>query len=140
MNFKKIVNPYVKKFRRWWNSKEFHSPFAVWFIASLYRLALFLFGKSKKRFDSSLEVMKDYLTDEELANRRTVRKIYNDILFCRFTYGTVTREYFSFDFRFLSHEARKTYVTRNNKYPFYRKFNNGSYREIQMVITFHMDV
>ncbi|MBQ7204159.1 MAG: hypothetical protein IJS03_09155 [Eubacterium sp.] len=127
MSFKKFLKPYAKKFRGWCKKKEFHSPLFVWFIANSYRFALFLFGKGKKRFDSSYVIMQDYLSEEELASKRTVRRIYNDILFCRFIYGTVTREYFSFDFRFLSHEARKTYVTRNNKYPFYRKFNNGNY-------------
>ncbi|MBQ9531929.1 MAG: hypothetical protein IJR70_07635 [Eubacterium sp.] len=116
-----------KNFRRWCQKKGFHSPFAVCLIANTYRFALFVFGKSKKRFESSLKVMMDYLTEEELASRKTVRRIYNDILFCRFMYGTVTREYFSFDFRMMSHEARKTYLTRNNKYPFYRKFNNQNY-------------
>lgn len=127
MSAKKILKPFAKKVRLWCRKKDFHSPLFVWVIANLYRFALFLFGKSKKRFDSALKVMEDYLTEEELASRKTVRKIYNDILFSRFIYGTVTREYFSFNFRFLSHEARKTYLTRNNKYPYYRKFNNPNY-------------
>ncbi len=116
-----------KKVRAWCQKKGFHSDFAVRLIANTYRFALFVFGKSKKRFESALKVMNDYLTEEELSSRKTVRRIYNDILFCRFMYGTVTREYFSFDFRLLTHEARITYLTRNNKYPFYRKFNNQNY-------------
>ncbi|MBR1763561.1 MAG: hypothetical protein IJ731_09410 [Eubacterium sp.] len=127
MSLKKLLKPYTKKIREWCRKKEFHSPFSVFVIANLYRFALFVFGKSGRRFASAFKVMQDYLSEEELASKRTVRRIYNDILFCRFIYGTVTREYFSFDFRMMSHEARKTYVTRNNKYPYYRKFNNRNY-------------
>lgn len=124
---KKFLKPISKKFRRWCKGKEFHSPLFAFLIAHIYRFALLLMGKAGKRKEKALEVMRNYLTEEEMASRRTVNKYYNDILFCRFLYGTVTREYFSFDFRFLSHEARKTYLTRNNKYPFYRKFNNPNY-------------
>lgn len=117
----------LKKIKKWCVNNDFHSSLFQFMIAHSYRVALVLMGKGKKRKNSAVEIMKSYLSEEEMRNRRIVNRTYNDILFCRFMYGTVTREYFSFDFKFLSHDARKTYVTRNNKYPYYRKFNNPNY-------------
>ena len=124
-----FIKKMVKRIKKWLVFRDYHSTFFKFLISRLYRFALLLFGKSKKRKQSALEIMKQYLTDEELDNKKLVNKKYNDILFCRFIYGTVTREYFSFNFEYLSHEARKTYLTRNNKYPYYRKFNNSDYTD-----------
>jgi len=123
------IKKVAKKFRRWCIANDFHSPAYQSFIGHTYRVALCMMGKGARRKKAALKVMAGYLTEEEMANKRIVNRVYNDILASRFMYGTVTREYFSFDFKYLSHEARKTYVTRNNKYPYYRKFNNPNYTD-----------
>lgn len=123
------IKKLAKKFRRWSIRKDFHSPLYQRCIGLAYRAALCLMGKGKRRKKAAMEIMARYLTPEEMANKRIVNRTYTDILASRFMYGTVTREYFSFDFKYLTHEARKTFVTRNNKYPYYRAFNDSNYTD-----------
>ncbi len=103
------------------------SAFSKWWIVFAYKSVLIAFGKYKKRKNSAMKTIEENISEEAFANRRYVKKLYNEILYCRFMYGIAVREYFVYEFEKLSHEGRKTFVTRGNKYPFYRKFNNQNY-------------
>lgn len=111
----------------WLQKKDFHSPLFQFIIAHVYRLILFLTGRSKSRMASAMKVMENYLTPEELASKKTIRKLYNELLFSRFMYGILPREFFSLGFLNLSHRARKTFLTRNNRLVFYKKLNDQNY-------------
>lgn len=107
-------------------AKEPTSAISRWAIVTAYKGALLLMGKYKKRMTSLNRVIEENAPDR-INDMKYVRKTGNDILFCRFMYGISAKEYYIFNFAQLSHEGRKTYLTRSNKYPFYKKFNNQSY-------------
>lgn len=50
-------------------------------------------------------------------------KIYN----CKVRFGIIPKEYFIYGFNMLSREGRSTFVTRSNKYKYYKKFNDRNY-------------
>lgn len=103
------------------------SRISQFFIISSYKAVLIIFGKYKKRRESAFEVIKNNVSEEEFKNTKAMNKIYDQIIYCRFMYQINAREYFTYEFKKLSHEGRKTFLTRGNKYPFYRKFNNQNY-------------
>jgi hypothetical protein len=92
-----------------------------------YKTVLLLSKRYKKRKRSAVRVIKKNLSPEDATNQKLVNKLYNEILYCRFMYQINAREYFTYQFDKLSHEGRKMYITRGNKYRFYRKFNNPNY-------------
>jgi len=96
----------------------------VFFYAAALRAAT-NYGRYKKR---CYETMLEYRPELE-GRGRAQRKTYRDVLYCRFMYGTLPKEYFIYRFDLLSHEGRMTFVTRSNKYKFYNKFNNKNYAE-----------
>ena len=97
------------------------------FLVMAYKIVLISFGRYKKRKKSAVKVILANIPPEDAENSRKINKIYNEILYCRFMYQINAREYFTYQFEKLSPSGRKLYITRGNKYPFYRKFNNPNY-------------
>lgn len=105
---------------------ELTSPFAQWFISSIYILGQLLLTNYSKRKVSVYDAI--YEAKPELEkNKKKAKRLYREIQYCKFMYGIATKEYFVYEFDKLSHEGRKQFVTRSNKYNFYRKFNNENY-------------
>ena len=98
-------------------------------VSSFYIFYLKLSGKYQKRRKSAFAVIEKNVTKAEYKNKRKMQKIYREILFCRLVYRINAREYFTYNFNMLSHNGRKTFITRGNKYPFYKKINNQNYLE-----------
>lgn len=121
------LRQFAKTLRKKIAASEPESAFSKWLIVTGYKLGLLLTGNLKKRKANLYEVINETADEEIKSNPRYAKKIYNDIMFCRFIYGIAAREYFTFDFEKLSHKGRKTFVTRGNKYDFYRQFNNVNY-------------
>ena len=97
-------------------------------LVSAYIIGLKMFTKYN-RYDRSIhKVIEKYRPDLE-GNAKQTRKLCREIIYCRFMYGILPKEYFIYRFDLLSHEGRMTFVTRSNKYYFYRKFNNKNYAE-----------
>lgn len=97
------------------------------FLVMAYKIVLISFGRYKKRKKSAVKVILANIPPEDAEDSRKINKIYNEILYCRFMYQINAREYFTYQFEKLSPSGRKLYITRGNKYPFYRKFNNPNY-------------
>lgn len=112
----------LRKIKRWIVDKEPTSSLSKVLIVWAYKLALIIFGRYKKRKESAMEVIEELMEEGDNPN-----KLFNQILYCRFMYRISAKEYFVFDFAKLSHEGRKTFLTRGNKYPFYKKFNQANY-------------
>lgn len=97
-------------------------------IVMFYVLGLKMFtnyGRLKENIYNAI-----YDNRPELAeNKKAAKKLYEEVLYCRFMYGILPKEYFIYRFDLLSHEGRMTFVTRSNKYKYYRKFNSKSYAE-----------
>ena len=97
-------------------------------LVSAYIIGLKMFTKYNSYDRSIHKVIAKYRTDLEGSAKQT-RKLCREIIYCRFMYGILPKEYFIYRFDLLSHEGRMTFVTRSNKYYFYRKFNNKNYAE-----------
>lgn len=97
-------------------------------IVSMYILGLKTFTRYGKLERSINNVILKYRPELE-GNAREIRKLYREIMYCRFMYGILPKEYFIYRFDLLSHEGRLTFVTRSNKYYYYRKFNSKNYAE-----------
>lgn len=119
------MKKYLVGIKKWIVKKEFHSAFAKTVIVFMYNFALLLIGKYGERRRSALEIIEDNGRIND--GRRTVRALIKDMFFCRFMYGISLKEYFVFEFESLSHEGRKTFLTRSNKYEFYGVLNNSYY-------------
>ena len=112
----------ARKFKRWIVAKEPTSNFSKTVIVWMYDLGLMVFGKYKGRKNSVYNIIDELKTEDE-----NPKKLFKEIMYCRFMYGISAREYFVFDFAKLSHEGRKSFLTRGNKYKFYKKFNDPNY-------------
>lgn len=121
------IRRFAKKIKSKIVSKEPTSAFSKLCIVLAYKSVLIVFGKYKKRKKSAIKTIAANIPEEKFADKKYVKKLYDEILYCRFMYGIAVREYFVYEFEKLSHEGRKTFVTRSNKYPFYRRFNNQNY-------------
>ena len=108
-------------------ASEMHSGFAKFCIVNAYKFALILMGKLNSRKKSAYKIIEESIAPEKFEDKHYVKKLYNEILFARFMYGIAVREYFVYDFEKLSHEGRKTFVTRSNKYQYYRMLNDQNY-------------
>ena len=104
------------------------SGLAKQLLISVYILALRLFTNYGKLESKIYEVMYENRPELE-GNKKASRKLYREIIYCRFMYGIIPKEYFIYGFEYLSHEGKMLYVTRGNKYKYYRKFNNKNYAE-----------
>ena len=123
----KKIKKLARKIKLYIVSKEPTSKISKTFIVFSYKLVLILFNKYKKRRITIYEVIKENISEEEYRNKRLTKKLLNEILYCRFMYQIAAVEYFVYEFEKLSHKGRKQYITRGNKYKFYRKFNNQNY-------------
>lgn len=103
------------------------SKHSMLLIVILYKTVLMIFGRYNGRKKSAYKVILDNVEDSQNLTNRQIRKIFNEILYCRFMYGIAAKEYFIYEFEKLSHEGRKTFITRGNKYSYYKKANNQSY-------------
>lgn len=102
------------------------SAFSKWFIVNVYILGQIIFVNYPKRKASIYDVI--YEQHPEYAkNPKQAKKIYKEIIYCKFIYGIAAKEYFVYDFEKLSHEGRKLFVTRSNKYTYYKQFNSPNY-------------
>ena len=117
----------AKKIKSLIVSAQLHSGFSKFWIVRAYKLALFLMGKSRSRREGAYKVIEECIPAEKFSDKSYVKKLYHEILFARFMYGIAVREYFVYVFEKLSHEGRKTFVTRSNKYPYYRMLNDQNY-------------
>lgn len=117
----------VKNIKKAIAAAEPQSGFSRFWITTGCKCALALLGKGKSERKNIYHMMTDYLPLEKASNPRHLRKMYGDVLFCRFLYGINTEEYFIYEFDKLSHEGRKTFVTRSNKYPYYSLLNDQDY-------------
>ncbi|MGX7198049.1 sugar-transfer associated ATP-grasp domain-containing protein [Enterococcus olivae] len=113
--------------RRFIVSLEPTSKMSKRILVAAYTFVLVLFGRYQKRKRSAVRVIKNNLPPEDAENQKKINQIYNEILYCRFMYQINAKEYFTYQFEKLSHTGRKLYLTRGNKYRFYRKFNNPNY-------------
>jgi len=97
-------------------------------IVGIYILGLKVFtnyGKLKNKVNNTILENRPELQ----GKTREIKKLYREIMYCRFMYGILPKEYFIYRFDLLSHEGRMTFVTRSNKYYYYRKFNSKNYAE-----------
>lgn len=97
-------------------------------VVSAYILGLRLVGRYNKRSRQILAAILKYRPELE-NDRKGLKTLFREIVYCGFMYGILPKEYFIYRFDLLSHEGRSTFVTRGNKYKFYRKFNNKNYAE-----------
>src|SRR5690554_4837376 len=118
----KKIKKLARKIKLYIVSKEPTSKISKTFIVFSYKLVLILFNKYKKRRITIYKVIKENISEEEYRNKRLTKKLLNEILYCRFMYQIAAVEYFVYEFEKLSHKGRKQYITRGNKYKFYRKF------------------
>ncbi|MCF0138386.1 MAG: hypothetical protein HUJ66_08495 [Oscillospiraceae bacterium] len=105
-----------------------YSGVAKWLLVSLYILALKVFtnyGRQKKRVYKAIYENRPELEE----NGREAKKLYREVLYCKFMYGILPKEYFIYRFDLLSHKGRSTFVTRSNKYRYYKKFNSKNHAE-----------
>ena len=105
-----------------------YSGVLKWLVVTMYILALKVFtnyGRLKKRVNDTILENRPELE----GKKRAMKKLFREIMYCRFMYGILPKEYFIYRFDLLSHEGRKTFVTRSNKYKYYKKFNSKSYAE-----------
>lgn len=65
--------------------------------------------------DNVVKALSANLSKEELANKRLVNSITNDLVKCYLTYAATPEEYFAFEFRNKSHKEREKYLTNMNK-------------------------
>lgn len=126
---KKKIKSKLGIFKKWLLKKEYTGSFYKWSLVTAYKLYLTLVGKISKRKNTVYKFIQENVSEEQFHDKKYVNKLFNDILFCIFTYGIVTKEYFIYNFEMLSHEGRKTFVTRGNKYKYYAKFNDTNYTE-----------
>ena len=61
-----------------------------------------------------------FCSSEILNNINRLRNIKADAVHCNILYGTAFDEYFLFNFESLSHKERKTFITENNRFHYYR--------------------
>lgn len=102
------------------------SALSKWLIVNLYIFAQVLFVNYPRRKQSIYNVIYE-LKPELENNSREAKALYKEIMYCKFIYGIAAKEYFVYDFEKLSHEGRKLFVTRSNKYKYYRIFNDPNY-------------
>ena len=105
-----------------------YSGICKFLIVSIYILALKVFINYKRLKERVNETIMENRPELE-GNKKAVEKLFREIMYCRFMYGILPKEYFIYRFDLLSHEGRLTFVTRGNKYKYYRKFNNKNYAE-----------
>lgn len=122
-----FLKKFAKKAKAAIVAREFHSGISKFLIVNAYKLSLSVLGLMKKRREDAYKIIEESIPAEKFSNKKYVKKLYNDILFSRFMYGIAVREYFVYDFEKLSHEGRKIFVTRSNKYPYYRTLNDQNY-------------
>lgn len=97
-------------------------------LISVYILGLKVFTRYGRLENSIYNVIYKYRPELE-GNTKAAKKLYREIMYCRFMYGILPKEYFIYRFDLLSHEGRMTFVTRSNKYKYYKKFNSKNYAE-----------
>jgi len=120
------VKKFAKKIKGKIVAMEPTSAFSKWWIVKLYIAGQVLFVNYPRRKASIYNII--YEMRPELENdSRSAKKIYKEITFCKFMYGIAAKEYFVYDFEKLSHEGRKLFVTRSNKYKYYKIFNDPNY-------------
>ena len=108
-----------------------HAPyhgFSKRIVIWIYAAFLLLKGKYKKECRKIHKAMGEN-RPEVVEGTAEYKKLFDDVFYCCFIYGCLAKEYFSYEFNMLSHEGRSTFVTRGNKYPFYKVFNNPNYSE-----------
>lgn len=105
-----------------------YSGICKWLIVSLYILGLRVFTRYDKLQRNVYKAIDENRPELE-GKKRATRKLYREIMYCRFMYGILPKEYFIYRFDLLSHEGRMTFVTRSNKYKYYKKFNSKNYAE-----------
>lgn len=123
MSFRKIARKVKAAIVR----REPTSAFSKFMIVNMYKAALVIMGRYGRRKQSIVDMIVENLPEEQKNDSRIIRKLFREIVYCRFMYGISAKEYFVFEFEKLSHEGRKTYLTRGNKYKFYRQFNDPNY-------------
>lgn len=105
-----------------------YSGLCKWLLTELYIFALMLFTNypaQKKRVYAAMSTFRSELDQSS----REAKKLFREIMYCRFMYGILPKEYFIYRFDLLSHEGRMSFVTRGNKYKYYRRFNSKNYAE-----------
>lgn len=122
-----VLKKFAKKIKKQIVKTEIHSGIGKFCIINMYKFALILMGRKKQRTRSAFNIISQNISEEDFSDKKKVKKLYNEILFSRFMYGIAIKEYFVYNFNLLSHEGKKEFVTRSNKYPFYRMLNNKNY-------------
>ena len=83
-------------------------------LVSAYIFGLKMFTRYGRLERSIYRVIGTYRPELE-GNAKETRKLYREIMYCRFMYGILPKEYFIYRFDLLSQEGRMTFVTRSNK-------------------------
>lgn len=110
--------------------REHISPVSKWAIVRMQRVAELIVKKERDRNNARkerLDYIKDNIGPEKYNDKKYVKELYDDIVFCRSMYGFSDQEYFTYEVDKLSHKGRQQFVTMRGKYHYYYKFNNQNY-------------
>jgi len=122
------VKKALRKIKKALISSGLKSGLCKQIIVSAYILGLKMFTKYKRLENNVYDTIFKFRPEFE-GDRAKAKKLFREIMYCRFMYGILPKEYFIYRFDLLSHEGRLTFVTRSNKYEYYRKFNSKNYAE-----------
>lgn len=103
--------------------REFMKKLLLPFI----KLGLLILGKYKRVSEQINLAIEKYVNPDEIKNQKKFKKIFNDILFCRYIYLIKPEEYFIYHFTNLSHEGKAAYLTSIKRLKIYKKINNYNY-------------
>ena len=93
------------------------------------KLGLLILGKYKRVSEQINLAIEKYVSPDEIKNQKKFKKIFNDILFCRYIYLIKPEEYFIYKFDKLSHKGRSMYLTFRKRLNIYKKVNNYNYSD-----------
>lgn len=98
------------------------------FLAATYRGGIKVYRRFfglKKFREAANEAIAEHRPEAAKGMAHTVLML--KIYCCRVRFGIIPKEYFIYGFNMLSAEGRSTFVTRSNKYKYYKKFNDRNY-------------
>lgn len=114
----------------WLNSEsEIFREIIKIIIIPIIKLGLIFLGRYKKVREDILTEISKNVSSDKFKKRKNTKKLFNDILFCRFIYLMKPAEYFIYKFDKLSHKGRSMYLTFRKRLNIYKKVNNYNYSD-----------
>lgn len=98
------------------------------FLTATYRGGIKVYRRFfglKKFREAANEAIAEHRPEAAKGMAHTILML--KIYCCRVRFGIIPKEYFIYGFNMLSAEGRSTFVTRSNKYKYYKKFNDRNY-------------